>query len=280
MRTYKNEIVRIIKYGKSVHNFSISDYLDPIKDLYSNLSYKEKKNFQSSLLSLLNERNFVSEIAVICRQLKIKQVAPSLMEIFLNPPQNTQDGHPIWIEGLRKTMIASLGELRSKEARVLLINLLDEQIYKNEHNLPRLKQDSYGIVMQALTKISPNDAAKFFGRWISQDRDLRLQTMNMVKKTNDWEKLRELNITLPIDEHRSSSIEECILTVAKKGKLEGLKKWLKAIKLLKEQDRDALKYNLEYMLNSEDEMYNLRKILKFKGTAKSLAIKLASLPFL
>ena len=132
--------------------------------------------------------------------------------------------------------------------------------------------------MQALAKLAPQDAARYFGWWIEKDQVLNRKTMALVQETDDWKKMKAFGIASPIDERSSSSIQNCILAVAREGQLKRLKEWLRSVVLPRESSRNYLKYQLEHMLTGKDPLANLKLTLKFQGDTKTLVEELAALP--
>lgn len=275
---YTNIILEIIKKGKAIPHWSISDYLGPIRDLYAQLSAKEKTAFRLAVIELLSGREHLENILDICREVHLKEACPILIKLFLNPPRYKENGHPVWVQGFCRSVAVTLGEIRCRSALSLLRQVVESKVSGKGSKQLRLDLESYGVVIQALTSISPKDAAKYFGWWIAKGRELNRQTMALVKKTDDWKKMEDLGIELPIDEESSPVIQNCILSVAKQGKLVGLKRWLASIVLLKANDRNYLEYQLHHLLTGVDPLANLKDTLKFDGDSQALAEELASLP--
>ena len=276
---YPNKILEIIKSAKSVHNWSISDYLDPVREFYPTLSPKDKRAFCSSLITLLQGKNYLSDVITICTEIRLKEACPVLIKLFLNPPRRLkEDSFYIGTKGVRVNALVALGKMRCSNARLLLRDILEIRMLSKKTKFQKFDDDLYGSMVVALANISPSDAAKYFGWWIEKDQQLTRQIMAHAKQTDDWKEMERLAIALPIDERSSAFIQDCILAVAKRRGLRGLKKWLRAVCLPKEDDRDYLRYQLEYMLTGKNPLSDLKIILHFTGDAQSLARELADLP--
>ncbi len=275
---YTNQILEIIKRGRSVPHWSISDYLTPIRQLYSKLSPTLRKEFRLSLLELLKGKDYLDNLLDVCETIQLEDACPALVRLFMHPPKYSE-GYPIWIDGFRRRVVAALGKLRCRTAKPLLIRLLRVMTTsKTDPNLPRLDLESYGVVLYALIEIAPEEAAEYFGWWIEKAQQVGRRLTKLVQQAEGWQELKAAGINLPMDEKDSPSIQFCLLAVARKEKLGGLREWLKSVTLMKNGDRDYLKYQLVHMLTGKDPLSNLRTVVRVTGDPQVLAEELASLP--
>ncbi len=275
---YAKTILDIIEKGKAASHWSISDYLNPIRELYAKLSLAEREVFRLAVIELLHGEEHLDNVLDICRELHLKEACPMLVKLLRDSPRYQEDGYPVWVEGFRRRVVVTLGQIGCHNALSLLAQVVESKIAGRRSKQLKLDEETYGTVIQALTDLSPADAAKYLGWWIDRDQQLRRKAIALMKQTDDWKKLQTLGVSLPIDERASSVLEHCILTVVKREKLQGLKNWLRSITLLHECDRDYLQHQLERVLSGENPLADLRSLLNFKGDPKSLAGTLASLP--
>jgi len=272
---YTNQILEIIKRGKSVPHWSISDYLNPIREWHSRLSPKDKKDFRCSLLALLRGKCYLQDVMVICVTLQVTEACPLLISLFLNPPKGLkEDGFDLGTGGVRLRALATLGNLNCQKAKSLLKDLME----KKRSEPSRFGDTVYSSIVTTLAKISPMDAAPYFGWLIERDQNLTQRILMQAKATDEWKKLEQMSVPLPIDERSSPFIQDCLLSVARRGGLKSLRRWLKSVTLMEKGDRDYLKYQLVHMLTGKDPLSNLRTVVRVTRDPQVLAEELASLP--
>jgi len=76
---FLQKIPKIIQEAKSVPGWSISDYLNPIRKLYSELPQNKKRYFHSSLIELLRGREYLEDIITICKEIELKEACEVLI---------------------------------------------------------------------------------------------------------------------------------------------------------------------------------------------------------
>lgn len=274
---YAEQILTIIKQTRDTPHWSVSDYLDPIKRLYVNLLPQDKKDFRLSVLALLEGNECLENIFDVCQKLQFHEACPRLMKLLVQPPRLI-DRHPVWKDGFRRSVMAALGELKCLKARPFLNRLLTQKMTGKRSGLLQLSVTSYGVAMQALAKIAPEDAAKYFGWWLKREQQLVSKELALVKRTDDWKIMEKAGVTLPIDERESAFAQYCLLTVAKQGGLKYLKQWLARVQLSSISDREHLQYQLERLLTGANPLCDLKSVLRFTGEPHALAHQLALLP--
>ena len=276
---YAVQIIRIIQAAKMVPNWSITDYLTPIRALYAPLSPTNQRAFRTTLLTLLRGRQYLDDLMTICRELHVVEACSDIMRLARHPPRRlTEDRHAIWRDGLRLDAIAMLGELECISAKGMLKQVLTTRRSVRKGQWPTLNERLGHSALVALAKISPADAAPYFGSWVEKDLESNHKLMSLVKHTDDWHQVEECGANKFIDEQASPLIRDCILAVARKKHLAGLKKWLKSVVLLSEAHRDYLEYQLRAMMSGKNPLIDLKTVLKFRGDHQSLIAELSSLP--
>lgn len=278
---YKTTIIHKIKTTIATPGWSVSDYVLPLKTLYLNLPTKAKKDFRSSLLSLLQNNECLEHVFDICIAIKLKEACPILMHQFMNPPKyikyNTGKKYHTWTEGFRKKIIIALGDLQCDEILPTLITLIKERM-RGKGKAYYLKEiRSYSVVMQVMTKLSPQNAAKYFGWWINKAQLVDRNNETLLKRIGGAGILESVP-DIHLSGIGSSSIRLCIKNALTKLKFEGLKKWLKTVNLINEKDRSYLAMQLEYMLSGQDIFCNVNRQVKHNFEPRLLSQGLALLP--
>jgi hypothetical protein len=276
---YSKYILETIRKAKDDRDWSISNYVTPLRKFYRALNQKEAEEFNSSLLKLLRGRIYIENLIDICRELKIEKSCGMLLKLFLNPPTHLEEsGHPVWIEGLQRNIIYTLGFLKCKEAISVLKRLIDDRVRKRNASL---RWDSYGVIINALASISSEESSRYFGWWLSTVQKIESDQLVFLKSLNDWKIMEENNAIPLIDNsiYGFSSVKNCIISVIKNNGLDGLKKWLKSITLYNEKDRRFLKEQFQVLADEKNELYpDLKTICKYKGKSDSLVAELSLLP--
>lgn len=277
LRKYSNYIIDTIRQTKKVHGWSISDFIEPINQMYESLSGRDKKEFRASICELLEGNEYLEDIiTIIWMKLKFKEVCPLLFKLFENPPQRLkEEGHYIGTDGIQTGVLIALGELKYKKIVPLLKHIIEDAISKKD--IP----DSIGVAIEALAKLSPQDAGKYFGWWIDAIQKMEEQQLSFVKTLDDW-KIMEKNMAVPVVDtaiHGFFSVKDCIISVAKNQGRQGLKKWLSSITLYNEKDKEFLRKQIKILADGSNELFpNLRILCNYKGESNILATELASLP--
>lgn len=277
-RHYKEMVLRIISDATSIPFWSSSDYLDPIRKLHSNSRGKDRKELRLAVLELLHQQDYLDPIIDVCREIQLIEACEKLLELFFNPPQQNE-GHRVWIDGFRRHIVATLGGLGCTKAEPFLESLLSDAVHQNRRSkLPRLSSECYGVALSALAQLAPMQAARYFGWWLEVDQEIQQRHSALARSAEGWRALSKLGFGQLLDKSASLTIQNCILPIAKKGRLPGLRRWLRSVSLSHEKSRIYLREQLTYMLKGDNPLANLKKLIPFQGNPASLADQLASLP--
>ncbi len=279
MGRYADEILEIIKRAKSVPHWSITDYLDPLKNLSKKLPHKELVQFQDDLVSLLRGKHYLEEIIQICQEMKVGHAAPLITELLLNPPDDCrEDDFSISKESIQMSALVAIGEMHYIKAKPILKEILDAANQKRNLNQ---EENFYALAIAALVKIDPMESVEYFGWWLHKDRESLLESRAELRRMPDWNKIESLGV-LPRLEPTSYFIQNCILALIRAGGLPALEKWLKRIQIESEADRTYLKKQLKILFDDirHFPMPDIESILKSDIDKPSLIEKLGSLPIL
>src|SRR3989338_7008603 len=279
---FLQKIPKIIQEAKSIPGWSISEYLIPIRKLYNSLTATEREEFRNAMLSLLKKNILLDNLLDICKEIRLKEACTILIKLLLNPPKGLEeDKHRVWIEGLQRQIIHVLGVLGCKDVIALLETLLQNKMRnKNSTRLPKMRWDSYGCIINAMANLSIEKAGKYFGWWIMKAQEIDRKQVTFLKKLSDWNVMEDMNIAPNINEslYGAGAVRQCILAVATKKKMSGLRQWLRSIELFRKEDRTYLAKQIVFLLEGRDIVCNLAKLVNFKGNKVALALELSSLP--
>lgn len=278
---YKEVILRTVTVAKATPHWSRSDYLEPIRKLYLESTPKNRMQMQQALLELLSQNEELDSLIDVSQELRLKKACKRLLGLFLNPPKYSTEGRRLWVDGFRRQILVAIGQIRCTEARSFVESLLENATHRTRHSdLPRLSIDCYGVTLCTLTRLAPERASQFFGWWLEKDQMQQRKLSTIVRTAEGYQELSAAGLGHLLDSEKSFAVQNCILAVAERGGLSGLRRWLKSVSLHREASRVYLRNQLTHMLTRRDPLGDLRTLLTLKDDPVALASHLASLPSL
>jgi hypothetical protein len=279
---YNRHILETIRKTKENRDWTVSDYVKPLKTLYKSLNPKDKIKFNSSLIILLHDKRYIANLVDICRELKIQESCSELLRLLVNTPVDmAENGYPVWIEGLQRNIIYTLGALKCRNAVNVLEKLVNDKVMGEETSLSSLTLESYGIIIKALTDISLKESSKYFGWWITKSQEIDDKQIASLGQLDDWKIMKNLNIAPNIEDstYGADSVRQCLISVAQKSGLTGLKKWLSSITLYSNEDRHFLHKQIFILADDSNSLFpNLKMTCNYRGKSVLLAKELSDLP--
>lgn len=279
---YCKSILEIIGKAKKNRDWSISDYVLPLKFFYKKLKNEEKKEFKSSILKLLQGKVYIDNLIDICRDLKIKESCTLLLKLFVNPPRGLKENnYSVWMEGLQRNIVYTLGILKCKDAVTILKKLIENKDNVTKAPLFNLKWGSCGVAIHALTNISPEESGRYFGWWINVIQKIENKQLAFATSLADWKKMEKnmLAHVIDTDVYGFLSVKNCIISVAQNNGMLGFKKWLSSITLYNRKDREFLLGQIQILADGKNTLFpNLKKICNYRGKSGVFAKELSMLP--
>ena len=108
---------------------------------------QNKKIFRGSLVDLLDKRDCLEDVVEVCRAIGAREVCPKLVKLFEQPPQWV-DGHRVWVEGFRRTVLHALGDLACDQSLPFLRRLMKIASSKKRPRRRYLEQEGYGVAIR------------------------------------------------------------------------------------------------------------------------------------
>jgi hypothetical protein len=277
---YQERILEIIKRTRATPFADSTDYLASIRDLYVKLTWRKKKVFRGSLVDLLDKRDCLEDVVEVCRAIGVREACPKLVKLFEQPPQRV-DGYRVWVEGFRRTVLHALGDLACDQALPLLRRLMKVASSKKRSRRRYLEREGYGVAIQTLAQLSPDEVTPYFGWWVHQVPKIDRRTAALAKGTEDWAIMERMGIAPNLGFGSRSdnySIQLCIKVVLERRGVEGLRGWLKKVCLFTEQDREFLQDQLAALFGKKNPLLALPSTLGLKKDIPSFASELSMLP--